>query len=289
MGFGIAEADVELEDFGAGGGEHQASVEEAGEGGSFDGHLVECGEHDAVHDLAGLGGGEEAGVEVSAHAAGVGAFVVVEDALVVLGGGEGQEGCAGAEADEADFFAFEEFFEEEMGAEAFDGVFGLGGGGGDDDAFAAGETVGFDDDGQGEAGEGGVGFLISGDLDGAGGGDGGAFEELFGEDFGAFEAGGGLGGADDVEIALAETVDDAGDQRGFGADDGEVDGEGFGEVGVTGDVSGRGEAAGELGDAGVAGAGDEIGDLGRLGQAPGEGMFAASAADDQDVQEWIPQ
>jgi len=54
LGLGVAEADVEFEDFGTRGSHHEAGVEEAGERRAFFTHLGEGGEHDAVDDYASL-------------------------------------------------------------------------------------------------------------------------------------------------------------------------------------------------------------------------------------------
>ena len=91
----------------------------------------------------------------------------------------------------------------------------------DDDAFACGEAVGFDDDGDGEAAE-LFADLIEGGADGVGGGgDVVALHEFFGEGLAGFELRGGLGGAEDAEAALSELVDEAEGEREFRADDGE--------------------------------------------------------------------
>ena len=100
LGFGVAQADVEFEHFGAVGGHHQAGVEEAGKAGRLDG-----GANDEVEDCCGLGLGEDARVAIGAHAAGVGAVVAVEDGFVILCGLERDHVASVAEGDEADFLA----------------------------------------------------------------------------------------------------------------------------------------------------------------------------------------
>ena len=89
LGFGIAEADIELEDLGPVGGHHEAGVEEAGETRGVDG-----GFDDGVEDSLGIGGGQDAAVAIGAHASGVGTGVAIEDGFMILGGCEaGQRVC----------------------------------------------------------------------------------------------------------------------------------------------------------------------------------------------------
>ena len=65
------------------------------------------------------------GSAVCAHAAGVGALIAVEDALVILCRDERDEGFPVGDGDEADFFAGEKFFDDEVGAELFNRGFGF--------------------------------------------------------------------------------------------------------------------------------------------------------------------
>ena len=154
LGLWISEADVEFEDAGTVGGHHDAGVEEAGElGGSND------GEDDSFQDGRALGLVEDAGVGEGSHAAGVGAFVVIEDAFVVLRGFEGDSRFGVAKCDEADFFADEEFFEDEGAGELGEGFFGFGVVLGDNDAFAGGEAVRLEDEREVEVGKRGAGLF----------------------------------------------------------------------------------------------------------------------------------
>jgi hypothetical protein len=279
LGFGIAEADVVFEDFGTAGSEDEAGVEESGEGHALGTHLAEGGLDDALHDVAGLGSGEDAGIGISAHASGVRALVVIKDAFVVLRRAEGDEEVAVADADKADLLAFKELFDDEHGAKVLDGGGGFGLGLGDDDALSSMEAVGLDDDGQGELLYCIKSLLMRSGLNGACAGDGGAFEEVFGEDFGAFKLSGSLGGADDFEAALVELVYDSSDKRGFGADDSEVDCMSGGDFGITGDGIRGGKTGGDLSDSGIAGGGEDLLDGRGLAETPGEGVFAAAGAD----------
>ena len=173
--------------------------------------------------LADLGNGA-----VGTHAAGVGAFVVVVGALVVLGDGHGPEFGAADEAHEGEFLAFEEVFDDDLGAGLAEAVVDedvveSGDGGvdvhGDGDTLAGGESVGLDDDG-------GAVFAHVGDgvfevVEGAvlGGGDVVAGHQLLGEVFGAFDLGGGLVGAEGLDAGRGEVVDESFDQGDFRADE----------------------------------------------------------------------
>lgn len=84
---------------------------------------------------------------------------------------------------------------------------------------------------------------------------------------------------------LLEEVDDAVDEGDFGADNRQVNMVflGEGEIVCWGGAR-KGKALGDLGDARVAGCGEEFGGGGTLGEFPGEGVFAAASADDEDIQ-----
>ena len=111
-----------------------------------------------------------------------------------------------------------------------------------------------------------------------------ARHELLGEILRAFELGGGLRGAENLQSGSAEGVDHAGRQRRFGADHGERD------VFVAADkleqrrnlrqghidetVLGRGAA--------VAGRDKHLRNAGRLREFPRQCVFASAGADDKD-------
>ena len=88
-----------------------------------------------------------------------------------------------------------------------------------------------------------------------------------------------MGGTNDEAAGGAKAIDDAGGERGFGADDGEIDAERFGQS----QRIGRGVAGGDAGDAGVAGRGVNLNARG-LSELPGDGVFAAAGADDENFQ-----
>src|SRR5258706_8407512 len=110
-----------------------------------------------------------------------------------------------------------------------------------------------------------------------------AFEELLGENFAAFEACCFRCWSDDRAASVAESVDHAGDQRGFGSDNGEVraqcggDGEKRGWSSIAG-----GNAFGAARDSRIARRCVHSFHFRRLCQFPSKRMFAAAAADYQD-------
>ena len=133
----------------------------------------------------------------------------------------------------------------------------------DDDAFAGGETGGFDDDGDGKAREFFAHFFEGGAKGVVGRWDDVALHELFGEGFAGLELRRGLRGAEDAVAAFSELVDDADGEREFGTDDGEGGLLDSDDVDHLVEVAGiDGDAAGELGDAAVARGAENFSDLG---------------------------
>ena len=128
-----------------------------------------------------------------------------------------------------------------------------------------------------ECGE-GLGF-VGGGVE-AGGGNVVPGEEVLGEDLAALELCGCLDRTEDGAAGGAEVVDDAIDEGRLGADDGEV----YVVIGGKLEVVGAFEERGGLCNAWISGGGEDAADRGALGQAPGEGMFAAAGADDEYVQ-----
>ena len=285
LGFRIAEAGVVFEDFGTARGHHEAAIEDADEGRAFFGHAADGGLGDVAHDPLGHLRLEHGVSGVGAHAAGVEAGVVFADALVVLCREKRGDVGAVTETNEADFFALEEFLddnllrgfaEERAVEEAVGGFEGDVARLAEDDAFAGGEAVGFDDDGRMEEGDGF--FELAGVRTDRvfGGGDLMALHELLSEGLAGLEARGGLGGAEDAEAAGLEGVDDAEGERQLGADDGEAGGFGCDEADhVVESFEVDGDAAGDLSDAAVAGRADNFRDTRAACDGPGKRVFAA--------------
>ena len=85
LAFGIAEADVVLEDLRAVLCHHETGVEHAHKGMVFAGEVLNDGADDEIGHLFKFAVGQDGGRAVGAHAAGIGAFVAVVGGLVVLG------------------------------------------------------------------------------------------------------------------------------------------------------------------------------------------------------------
>ncbi len=112
LGFRIAKAAVELDDFRVAGlVDHQTSIEETGVNVALGRHAPDGRPYDLIHHALVYLGGDHRGRGVRTHAAGVRAAVAVADAFVVLAGGHGQHVFAVDHDDEAGFFAIEEFFD----------------------------------------------------------------------------------------------------------------------------------------------------------------------------------
>ena len=155
LGFRVAEANIVFKEFRAVFGEHEACEEDAFEGCIFFLHGGHGGQDNGLHDLFAQGFGHDGRGGVSAHAAGVGAGVAVADAFVVLGVAEFDGGFPIGEGEVADFGALHKFFDDDgfsrcaegAGEHIMHGGFGFLHGLGDDDAFAASQAIGFDNDG----------------------------------------------------------------------------------------------------------------------------------------------
>jgi hypothetical protein len=89
----------------------------------------------------------------------------------------------------------------------------------DNDAFAGGESRGFDDDGNAEAWEFSADFIEAGTEGICGSGDFITLHELFGKGFAGFELRCVLCGTEDSVAAPGELVDEADGEGEFGADD----------------------------------------------------------------------
>ena len=251
LGLGVAEAHVELDHAQAAAGQGQTAVEQSDEAGAAAGHLVDHGLGDLAHHLLGevrRGPGQG---RVGAHAASVGAGVVVEEALEVLGGGQGADGGAVAHAEHGGLGAVEVVLDDDATAAASQAGVAVGQGDGtlvgDDDALAGGQAVLLDDVGGPEAVQGGGQLGLGGAHGGLGGGDARGGHDLLGEGLRALQAGGLRAGAEAGDPGVAHGVGDTGDQGRLGADDDEVGlhlrGQGhdlLGDTGVDVEVRGNG-------------------------------------------------
>ena len=223
---------------------------------------------------------------VRAHAAGVGACVAVEQALVVLRGAERAARVAVAEEEERHLGSGEELLDEHRA----EGQIGVGVGErlvavvGDDDALAGREAVGLDHIGGAEVVEGRLELGAGGGAQRAAGRHARGIHDPLRERLRALELRGGLAGAEHRDAALAQRVGDTGDERSLGADHDEVDGVLVREVGDRGRVVRVEVDEGRvLRDAGVAGGGEDL-VRGLLGaQREDDGVLARARAEDQDL------
>src|SRR5215469_6770190 len=96
---------------------------------------------------------QDTGIGVSAHPACIRTLIVVKRAFVILRWFERHCPAAVTQNDKADLLALEKFFYHKRRGERVDRVFRVFVSMGNCHAFAGGESVGLNDDGQREAGE----------------------------------------------------------------------------------------------------------------------------------------
>ena len=197
-------------------------------------------------------------------------------------------------AKKRELFAFEKLFDDDL----FDGVpssspekhlggggFGLVGGFADDDAFAGGESVGLDDDGDGEEAELFADVVERGADGVVGGGNVVALHEVFGEGLAGLELAAAWVGPKTRKPRLLELVDEAEGERQFGADDGEVGLLAFGDARAVrrGFRPIDGDAAGEARRCRRCRGRRRFRRHVEIARARGaESVFAAAAADDEN-------
>ncbi|OPZ01834.1 MAG: hypothetical protein BWZ09_02637 [Alphaproteobacteria bacterium ADurb.BinA305] len=290
---GIAHATVELDHARlALAVDHQPGVKESGVGQALGGHAGQRRVDDLAHHARMHVGGDHRGGRVGAHAAGVGALVAVEQALVVLAGGERERVLAVGHDDEAGLLALHELLDDDARTRIAHAVVEqhhvdrgvrLVGRHRHHHALARGQAIGLDHDRRTLGVD--VGVCGGGIREGLvlRGRDVVADEELLGEVLRALELGGGLGRTEDRQAGGAEGIDHASRQRRLGADHGEGDVLVLGELDQHLDV-GDGNVLQQLfgSGAGVARRHQHAGDLGRLGKFPGQRVFAAAGTDDED-------
>jgi len=259
--------------------------------------MVDGGADDGRNDLLVQLRGDDGRRRVGPHAAGVGPLVAVENPLVVLGRGQGEDVPAVGEGEEGGLLAGHELLDHHLGAggpedlvqhDVVDGGHRLLHRHRHHHPLAGGQAVGLDDDGSAlladvgdrpvPIGEGGVG----------GGGDAVLGHQVLGEGLAPLDPRRRLARPEDLEAGGLEAVDDPQGERDLGADHGQVDLLGQGKVKQRVDlVGGDVHALGQLGDAGVARRAVERLDQGRLGELPDQGVLAAAAADNQNFHNGI--
>ncbi len=219
--------------------------------------------------------------------------VSVANAFVILSRDEWRDSFAIAHNEEGKLFAFEKFFEDDVASgftEHLAAKHLIGGGDGfffrigDDDAFASGESVRFDDQRRAEMIERGVQFGGVRYLRVARGWNAMALHEGLGKALAGFQLSSGLCGSEDGPASATEFIDDAEHERQLGSDDGEVrmDLIGKGDDGVHA-LNFHGNADGVVGDASVAGCAVHLIYTRGLLELPDQSMFASAAAENQNL------
>ena len=287
LGFGVAEAAVELEDERIIVVDHHAAVEAALEGRAARRHF----RHDRLVDRLEQRGwiGDEAGRRVDAHPAGVAAGVALADPLVVAREGQRRDDAGGDDRHRGGFLAAQPVLQHQPpgdGDQLVDRGVRLVDAGGDHNALAGREAVGLDH--RQRVGAQHFDPLVGGaggfEELGVGVGRAGRGHDLLGEPFGGLDLGGGGGGTEGADTGGVQGVDQPGGERRFGADDDKVDaalGRGADDAFDVG-VGDR-QVFAERGSAGVAGGTEQFGAAGTAGDRPGERVLAPAAADDQDA------
>ena len=231
---------------------------------------------------------------ICAHAAGVGAGIAVVGGFVVLRGLKRHDRLPVGDGEDARFLADETFFDEETRAggaksaifrDLLDGFKGFFLRGADDDAFACGESVGFNDE---------IRFLTRSDvvvrLGGAfkglasGSRHEGAIENFLAEDLAPFHLGGLLARAKSAQTFRLEGVDKTGGQRRFRSNDGESNTVFFGKLNESREVFFRDrDVLGVDRRSGVTRRDINFIDARRLTEFPRERMFATAATHNKHV------
>ena len=288
LGLRVAEADVELDDAQSAAGQGQTAVEQADEAGTAAGHLVHDGLGDLAHHLLGQVRRSPWQGRVGAHTAGVGAGIVVEEPLEVLGGGQRADGGTVAHAEQGGFRAVEIVLDDDAAAAAGQAGTAMGQGHraliGDDDALAGGQAVLLDDVWGPEAVQGGGQLGLGGAYGGLGGGHAGSGHDLLGEGLRALQTSRLGAGTEAGDPGVAHGVGDARHQWRLGTHDDEVGlhlgGQGNDLLGSTGvDVEVRGDGCGPR----ITGGDDELGGLRVTGEGTGKGVLARAGAEKQDL------
>ncbi len=245
---------------------------------------------DAVQHLF----GNQRGRAVGPHAAGVGAVVEVVGPLVVLGRRQRDDRATVGNRQDARLLPVEALFDHDLiagvaelpiAADAFDRFDRLGSGGTNKNSFAGRQSVGLDDHRHILAvfeKRGGV-IGIAKDLV-VGGRHVGVPQQIFAEDFAPLEFRGNLARAENPEFGIAESIDQARNQRGFRTHDGELNLVLLGKLDQPRDVGGRNvDVFGFQCGTGIARRHENPIGAGALSELPSQRVFAAPFADNQYV------
>lgn len=228
LGFGIAEAGVELDDLNAVLRQCQTAVQQPHKRGSAASHFIDDRLRDLRNDVLDQTLGSPRQGSVGAHAAGVGALVAVECALEVLRGSQRDRRGAVAQNEQRHLGAVKEVLNDnpvglsQTGAGVCQSLVSVRC---DDNALARGQTVGLDDVRGAEAVKGLFAFGQGPRGDRLRCGNPGGLHDLLGKGLRTFELRGGSIGAKDSDPSLPQSIANAGNQGRFRADDHEVNSE----------------------------------------------------------------
>ena len=274
----IAKAHVELQDLRAFGGDDQPGVEHPLKRDPLGDQPLQRRLDDLFHHVLRHRLGHDRRRSVGAHPAGVGTFVVIQQALVVLGGRQRHRRDAVGDDEERCFLPLQFFFDDDPLAglledpvlhQQINGPQGFAERVGDDGAFAAAQAIRLDDDRGAQLAhvsarglriiehrETGCRHVI-------------LLHEILGEGLAGFQACRPLGGAEDPQAPLLEDIDDALRQRPLRADDRQIHVSRFGKLRQRLEILGADiHQLGQLADAAVARRAVERVHLRRLAQLP---------------------
>ena len=289
LGLGIAETGVELDDLDTPRSLHQSAVEHALEGTPLGDHCVGHGLHDLLQRIAFVLRRHERQGRIGAHTARIGTLVAVVGPFVVLRQRHRPHLVSRNEAHERKLGTFEVILDDHLALAELvveqhipQRRFGLGHRPGDHHAFSGGQSVVFQHCGQRTPLHIGQRPGIVGECAESGCRDGIFSHQPFGELLRRFDARRCLRRTEDAQPRGPEAVDDTRRQRHFGTHDREADAPLRGKVtqafhlGFT-----NGHALGLPGDARIPGCAVNFFNLRRTRQRVDNGVFAASAADNQ--------
>ena len=294
--FRIAEAGVVLKHLRAFGRQHEAAVQHAAVV-VLKRRAGRCGRgrlHDLLHDLK-LFRRHNRHRRVHAHAAGIRTLVAIESALVILRRGHAMRLAAGNERQKRALGTGQALLHQHLRAcvaeravkAAANGFFGLFDGLRNHNALASGQAVGLHHNGGAQLAHIGQRRLKLGEAAVARRGDAVGLHEFLAVGFAALKLRTLRVGAEHGHASRAQHVGHAGNQRGFRADDHQVDGvllhKGQHRFAVFG-IQVR-NVLRDVGRAAVAGSNEKLVSARRFRQRPRDGMLATAAAQNQDVHE----
>ena len=291
LGFGIAEAAIEFQDFWSAGGNHNPGVEATLVFDSLAEHAIDDGDEDVAFDLGEKLGGNDGGGGIGAHAAGHRAGVAIVHRLVVLGGLQHIDRAFLHQRQDGTFGTGEQFLDDDAFAgiakalaahHGVDHFQSIGSAVTKGDSLAFGQAGGLDDDRLTPNPHEFLGGDGIGEAVGLGGGNGLMAHDLLGEPFIGFDLGRGLAGAKYKDALFAKAIGQSHGQRYLRADDDQIDGIGADEFLNCGQIGGGdGNEVGQFRDAGIARSAKEIGDACGARQLPRQRMLASTAANNQ--------